>query len=84
MKIKDANLINNITGTEKVPVSAGTGAPATVSLDQIKDFATNNLAKKSDLPKKTSQLTNDSGFVTSDEVTNAISNAITNTLNTEV
>ena len=84
MKIKDANLINNITGTEKVPVSAGTGAPATVSLDQIKDFATNNLAKKSDLPKKTSQLTNDSGFVTSDEVTDIISNAITNTLNTEV
>lgn len=38
MKIKDVNLINNVTGTEKVPVSAGTDAPATVSLDQIKEF----------------------------------------------
>lgn len=39
MKIKDANLINNITGSEKIPVSAGTNMPATVSLDQIKDYA---------------------------------------------
>lgn len=39
MKIKDANLINNITGSEKIPVSAGTDTPATVSLDQIKDYA---------------------------------------------
>ena len=38
MKIKDVNLINNVTGTEKIPVSAGTDAPATVSLDQIKEF----------------------------------------------
>lgn len=45
MKIKDANLINNITGTEKVPVSAGTGAPATVSLDQIKEYVTSDGVK---------------------------------------
>lgn len=36
------------------------------------------------IPTKTSQLTNDSGYATGDEVATAIANAITNTLNTEV
>jgi hypothetical protein len=41
-------------------------------------------AKKSEVPTKTSELTNDSGFVTSEELATAISQSITNALNTEV
>lgn len=42
------------------------------------------VVRKSELPTKVSQLTNDSGYSTKDEVAIAIANAITNTLNTEV
>ena len=41
-------------------------------------------AKTTEVPTKTSQLTNDSGYVTSVDVATAIDNAITKTLNTEV
>jgi hypothetical protein len=41
-------------------------------------------AKKSEVPTNTSELTNDSGFVTSEELATAISQSITNALNTEV
>ena len=40
--------------------------------------------KRVSIPTKTSELTNDSGFVTSEELATAISQSITNTLNTEV
>lgn len=36
------------------------------------------------IPTNTSELTNDSGFVTSEELATAISQSIINTLNTEV
>lgn len=40
--------------------------------------------KRVSIPTKTSELTNDSGFVTSEELATAISQSITNALNTEV
>lgn len=40
--------------------------------------------KRVSIPTKTSELTNDSEFVTSEEFATAISQSITNTLNTEV
>ena len=40
--------------------------------------------KRVSIPTKTSELTNDSGYVTSDELATAISQSITNALNTEV
>ena len=40
--------------------------------------------KRVSIPTKTSELTNDSGYVTSEELATAISQSITNTLNTEV
>jgi hypothetical protein len=43
-----------------------------------------DLASRVEVPTKTSELTNDSGFVTSDELATAISQSITNALNTEV
>lgn len=48
------------------------------------DVDLSEYAKKTDVPTKTSQLTNDSGYVTSVDVATAIQSAITNTLNTEV
>lgn len=38
MKIKDAKLIKDITGAEKIPVSNGTDSPVTVKLEQIKNY----------------------------------------------
>lgn len=40
--------------------------------------------KRVSIPTKTSQLTNDSGYVTSEELATAISQSIINALNTEV
>ena len=36
VKIKDAPLVEQVQGTEKIPVSDGSGQPKTVSIDQIK------------------------------------------------
>ena len=35
ISIKDAPLINNISGTEKIPVSDGSGKPSTITVNQI-------------------------------------------------
>ena len=35
ISIKDAPLINNVSGTEKIPVSDGSGEPKAVTIDQI-------------------------------------------------
>lgn len=35
MKIKDAELLKQITGNEKIPVSNGSDAPATITVNQI-------------------------------------------------
>ena len=35
ISIKDAPLINNISGTEKIPVSDGSGKPAAITVNQI-------------------------------------------------
>lgn len=48
------------------------------------DVDLSEYAKMTDVPTKTSQLTNDSGYVTSVDVSTAIQSAITNALNTEV
>lgn len=40
--------------------------------------------KRVSIPTKTSELTDDRGYVTSEELATAISQSITNTLNTEV
>lgn len=37
ISIKDAPLINNISGTEKIPVSDGSGKPAAITVNQILD-----------------------------------------------
>ena len=37
ISIKDAPLINNISGTEKIPVSDGSGKPAAIIVNQILD-----------------------------------------------
>jgi hypothetical protein len=50
----------------------------------LQEGALSEYAKKSDVPTKTSELTNDSGFVTGEELSTAISQSITNALNTEV
>jgi hypothetical protein len=52
-----------------------------IPLEDLSEDVQETLAK---IPTKTSQLTNDSGYATKDEVSTAIANAITNTLNTEV
>lgn len=52
-------------------------------LTSIKAIVDEN-GKRVTIPTKTSELTNDRGFVTNDELTTAISQSITNALNTEV
>lgn len=37
ISIKDAPLINNISGTEKIPVSDGSGKPTAITVNQILD-----------------------------------------------
>lgn len=39
IKIKDAALVNKLTGLEKIPVSNGSGQPAAVTINQILDKA---------------------------------------------
>jgi hypothetical protein len=58
-----------------------------ITKDEVPKVDLSEYAKKEDIPSvptKTSELTNNSGFVTSDEVMSAIAKAVTNTLNEEV
>lgn len=54
--IKDAPLIERVIGIEKIPVSDNSGLPKAVTTEQLKTYI--------DVPSKTSELTNDSGFLT--------------------
>lgn len=71
LKIKDAPLTGSISGSMKLPISDGSNSPKTASITQLYNFVksglleTDGFALKSNLPTKTSQLTNDSGFITS-------------------
>lgn len=71
----DKMTYNDLTEEEKNNLASRVPAPK-VDLSEY--------AKTTDVPTKTSQLTNDSGYVTSVDVATAIANAITNALNTEV
>lgn len=55
-----------------------------LTYDDLTEEEKEDLASRAIVPTKTSELTNDSGFVTSEELATAISQSITNTLNTEV
>ena len=44
VKIKDAPLVEQVAGTDKIPVSNGSGQPKTVSVEQIKNYAINGMA----------------------------------------
>lgn len=65
MTIKDAPLVEQLSGKEKIPISDGSGEPKSVNIDQIKGYAA---------PKNVSELENDSGYATLKEVEDAISN----------
>lgn len=56
IKIKEAELATDVTGTFRVPVSDGSDLPKTVTLDQIGEVVS---------PKNISELTNDMGYLTS-------------------
>jgi hypothetical protein len=71
----DKMTYDDLTEEEKDDLASRVPAP---------DIDLSEYAKKSEVPTKTSQLTNDSGFVTSEELATAISQSITNVLNTEV
>jgi hypothetical protein len=55
-----------------------------MTYDDLTEEEKDDLASRVEVPTKTSELTNDSGFVTSEELATAISQSITNALNTEV
>lgn len=38
VKIKDAQLVEQVTGNEKIPVSDGSGSPKAVTTEQLKDY----------------------------------------------
>lgn len=67
--IKDAPLVEQLSGDEKIPISDGSNEPKTVNIEQIKEFANKDI----EIPKKVSELENDSGYATSKEVEDAIS-----------
>ena len=67
--IKDAPLVEQLSGDEKIPISDGSNEPKTVNVGQIKEFANKGI----EIPKKVSELDNDSGYATSKEVEDAIS-----------
>jgi hypothetical protein len=67
--IKDAPLVEQLSGDEKIPISDGSNEPRTVNVGQIKEFANKGI----EIPTKVSELENDSGYATSKEVEDAIS-----------
>lgn len=67
--IKDAPLVEQLSGDEKIPISDGSNEPRTVNIEQIKEFANKDI----EIPTKVSELENDSGYATSKEVEDAIS-----------
>lgn len=65
ISIKDAPLINNVSGTEKIPISNGSDKPAAITVNQILDKVDlSSFALKSELPTKVSQLENDANYTT--------------------
>ena len=90
IKIKDAPLSESIDGNVKFPVSDGSNLPRAATLNQVHSFVKNGLkaegefALVADIPTKTSQLTNDSGYLiavpsdypTKTEVASSITSAI--------
>lgn len=74
IKIKDAPLSESIDGNVKFPVSDGSNLPRAATFNQVHSFVKNGLktegefALKTDLPTKTSQLTNDSGLAKTSDI----------------
>lgn len=69
MTIKEAPLVEQLSGKEKIPISDGSNEPRAVDIEQIKEFANKDI----EIPTKVSELENDSNYATSKEVEDAIS-----------
>lgn len=69
MTIKEAPLVEQLSGKEKIPISNGSNEPRAVDIEQIKEFANKDI----EIPTKVSELENDSSYATSKEVEDAIS-----------
>lgn len=99
--IKDAQLVEQVTGSEKIPVSDGSGKPKTVTSEQLKEYIGKGYIKpskgipKSDLAidvqssldkadKALQEHQDISDLITKSEFEDALAQAITKTLNTEV
>lgn len=67
--IKEAQLVEELKGSDKLPVSDGSNIPKSVSVEQIKIFANKGV----EIPTKVSELENDSEFTTKKELEKAIS-----------
>lgn len=67
--IKEAQLVEELKGSDKLPISDGSNIPKSVSVEQIKIFANNGVKT----PTKVSELENDSEFTTKKELEEAIS-----------
>ena len=67
--IKEAQLVEELKGSDKLPVSDGSNIPKSVSVEQIKMFANKGVK----IPAKVSELENDSEFTTKKELEEAIS-----------
>ena len=69
IKIKDAPLTGSISGGMKIPISDGSNLPKTTSITQLYNFVksgllnTDGFALTSNIPTRTSQLTNDSSYL---------------------
>lgn len=46
VKIKDAELVKEVTGEERIPVSDGSGQPKAMTTEQMKGFVGANYATK--------------------------------------
>lgn len=81
IKIKNAPLTDSISGGMKMPISDGSDLPKTTSITQLYDFVksgllnTDGFALEANIPTKTSQLINDSSFVSSD-ITDTLAQSI--------
>jgi hypothetical protein len=45
LKIKEVQVVQNVNGTEKIPVSNGSGQPAVITVNQILDKVDNKISE---------------------------------------
>ena len=77
---------NDILGNGNIVIESGyvDANIQAINFGESVDDVEIDFALKDEIPTNVSQLNNDSGYVTSDELATAISQSITNALNTEV